>query len=422
MFTTFLHLQPEVREGMESLIEAGKIPEFGHDANLADLIFCMGFFFVYLIEEIVHGILDRKNDHNEDEAFLHRTMSLRRCSRRSPSQSDTTNPKMIPRVSLNQTADGKSLENNTKSTSTQVLLDSSSVSTIHDINITHSTFIEPEFSSKFSPLDPESQMAGGPLSIYSSYSKPNEKNTEDASRKSYYSDDYQKTDDKKYFSTMDKSSNNNHSHIFYDDDSNSSSLDDSDKLEQSFRGFFTILALSFHAVFEGLAVGLESRVNNVWYLLLAIATHKFVIAFCVGVELLSTRTKMFLICVYLSTFAAVSPLGIGIGICLSDDSSSSDGDVTTTVLQGMAAGTLLYVVFFEVLQRERANSQSGVLQLISIMAGFGVMFALQVISKYLYTISHQSAFDILHSRPLLPNIFISENLVESCALKNIKQL
>lgn len=381
MFTTFLHLQPEVREAVETLIETGVVPEFGHDAKLAELIFCMGFFFVYLIEEIVHGILDRKRDHNEDEAILHRTMSLRRCSKRSRPESEETGPTLIPRVSLVQGADAKPLDTTAKSNSTQILLDSLSVSTIHETSGTDSTFLDSNYSSKFSPLDPEAQMTGGPLSIYS-YGKNNEKSDDDSSRKSYYENEYGKSEDKT--NHHHRHHHRSHSHMLFEDDSDSSSSEESNKLGKTFRGFFTILALSFHAVFEGLAVGLETRVNNVWYLLLAVATHKFVISFCVGVDLLSTRTKTFLMVVYVATFAVVSPLGIGIGIALSDDSSSSEGDLTTVILQGMAAGTLLYVVFFEVLQRERANSQSGVLQLIAIMAGFGVMFALQVISKYTY--------------------------------------
>lgn len=51
------------------------------------------------------------------------------------------------------------------------------------------------------------------------------------------------------------------------------------------------------------------------------------------------------------------------------------------LLQGMAAGTLLYVVFFEVLARERNNQHSGVWQLVAIIAGFALMFGLQVASK-----------------------------------------
>lgn len=148
----------------------------------------------------------------------------------------------------------------------------------------------------------------------------------------------------------------------------------------SFRGLLAVLALSFHAIFEGLAVGLETSVANVWYLFAAIATHKLVIAFCVGVELMNSGTRKCLLVLYVATFAIVSPLGIGIGIAVADSSHSSLTPATV-VLQGMAAGTLVYVIFFEVLQRERANTQSGFFQLIAIMLGFIVMLGLQLISK-----------------------------------------
>jgi solute carrier family 39 (zinc transporter), member 1/2/3 len=50
---------------------------------------------------------------------------------------------------------------------------------------------------------------------------------------------------------------------------------------------------------------------------------------------------------------------------------------TTTVLQGMAAGTLVYVVFFEVLHRERSNlAHAGIWQFIALLVGFLVMFGL----------------------------------------------
>ncbi|XP_067008327.2 zinc transporter ZIP1 [Anabrus simplex] len=328
LYTTFLHLQPEVREGFVFLQTNGDIPEMEHGIHLAELVFCAGFFFVYLVEELVHLVLDRRAHEREDEAVLHRTMSLRRCSRHPAVGQDENQPTMIPRVSLASAPaakKGEELTNGSTGSSTQGLLkNSSSLSTIMIM----------DSGTKPSPLDAEVRMSGGPL------------------RRHHHG--------------------HGHSHAipFKDDDSST--------MAKSFRGLLAVLALSFHAVFEGLAVGLETSVANVWYLFAAIATHKLVIAFCVGVELVSSRTRLALVLVYIATFAAVTPLGIGVGLVLSNADDSNTSTVATVVLQGMAAGTLLYVVFFEVLQRERANTQSGIWQLLAIMAGFGVMFALQI--------------------------------------------
>lgn len=152
----------------------------------------------------------------------------------------------------------------------------------------------------------------------------------------------------------------------------------------SIQGLLTVLALSFHAIFEGLAVGLEPSIGSVVYLAAAIATHKLVISFCVGMELYvagaSTRTTLS----YLTIFSMVTPIGIAVGLAL-DYFKNDSGNLgpTPTILQGMAAGTLLYVVFFEVLARERANEKSGLLQLTAIIVGFMLMLGLQIASECL---------------------------------------
>jgi zinc transporter 1/2/3 len=106
-----------------------------------------------------------------------------------------------------------------------------------------------------------------------------------------------------------------------------------------------------HLYLQGMAVGLQQNVADVWYLFYAIAAHKFVIAFCVGLELISGGTKLVLTVVYMITFAMVTPLGIGIGIIVTEGIGPPNSLAhlwTVTVLQGMAGGTILYVTFCEV--------------------------------------------------------------------------
>lgn len=80
-------------------------------------------------------------------------------------------------------------------------------------------------------------------------------------------------------------------------------------LFNSLSALIAVLALSFHAIFEGLAVGLETEATDVWYLMGAVAAHKFVIAFCVGVELLVAKTQIILVILSVGIFALVTPLG-----------------------------------------------------------------------------------------------------------------
>ena len=56
----------------------------------------------------------------------------------------------------------------------------------------------------------------------------------------------------------------------------------------AFRGFMVVLAISLHAIFEGIAMGTLGKASVIWYLCFAIAAHKFIIAFCVGMQVCTT--------------------------------------------------------------------------------------------------------------------------------------
>lgn len=56
--------------------------------------------------------------------------------------------------------------------------------------------------------------------------------------------------------------------------------------------------------------------------------------------------------------------------------------IGNAILQGLAAGTILYVTFFEVLDRERKKDTApGLLKLLFTMIGFFLMFSLEVVGK-----------------------------------------
>jgi len=153
------------------------------------------------------------------------------------------------------------------------------------------------------------------------------------------------------------------------------------QFQAALRGFLVILALSLHAVFEGIAMGLTKSTSSVWFLFFAISCHKYVIAFCCGMQFISSGVKTWLIAVYVSTFALISPIGVGIGIALSEtvpDEASLQNSLVT-ILQGLATGTLLYVVFFEVIEKERQKGTSGLVQVSFLLLGCLVMLLMEYI-------------------------------------------
>ncbi|XP_023015016.2 zinc transporter ZIP1 isoform X1 [Leptinotarsa decemlineata] len=255
--TTFIHLLPEVSENFERL---DLTPDF--EVPYAELLMCIGFFVMYLVEECVHVYLHMK-EKPKNMTVLRRSLSIRRGE-------------AVPHL-------------------------------------------EP---SKF-----EKNLNGDPAH-------------------NHHAD---------------------HSHVVLDYSATSTVA--------IIRGLLVVLALSIHELFEGLAVGLEPSPKTVWYMFGAVSAHKLVIAFCIGVELVTSGIKTYLVIIYVFTFAVVSPMGIGIGIVLSNVEGSST-DVVSVILQGLASGTLLYVVFFEILQ---ADKKSGLKQYFAILIGFIVMFGITLL-------------------------------------------
>lgn len=78
-------------------------------------------------------------------------------------------------------------------------------------------------------------------------------------------------------------------------------------------------------------------------------------------QLASSGMKKLLILIYICTFASMTPLGIAIGIGLKSANEEIE-DPSVAILNGLAGGTLIYVVFFEVLEKERQKQSNGLFQ------------------------------------------------------------
>lgn len=146
-----------------------------------------------------------------------------------------------------------------------------------------------------------------------------------------------------------------------------------------------LIALTLHATLEGLAVGLQTETDKVLLLVAAIASHKFVVGFCLGMELATATNSFLRHAIAIAVFAGGSSAGIGIGMLVTQIEDNWVSKILMPVLQGIAGGSLLYVTVSEVLPRERARWHrttrriAGITQFLSVTCGFFFMF---ILSKY----------------------------------------
>ncbi|GFN76735.1 Zinc transporter zip3 [Plakobranchus ocellatus] len=147
-------------------------------------------------------------------------------------------------------------------------------------------------------------------------------------------------------------------------------------LPKGVQALLLLFALSFHTIFDGLAVGLQTSESEVWSVFAAIAIHKSIIAFCLGLELFQTNPeKPWRAILWLLFFALMSPLGIVIGIELTTGHMNETAKLlASSILQGLAGGTFLYVTFLEILCQYLGHYSSGnFLNQFFIFFGFAIM-------------------------------------------------
>uniref|UniRef100_A0A1B0BH59 Uncharacterized protein n=1 Tax=Glossina palpalis gambiensis TaxID=67801 RepID=A0A1B0BH59_9MUSC len=333
--TTFVHLLPEVQEVVSHLQQCGEIAQVPF--AIPEMLMCAGFFFMYLIEEAIYRYLHRSKSNklkdNGAEAAFERGHSIRNSA-----------------LVKDRNENNQSLNKNER------------------INSVSSNGGQNDFVT----VRVAQETMKSENNLFNVAHNVNESNGKVSSDGHHHHNDYERSVENTLQPGKHCSDHctPGHSHLPLNHNGKNE-----DVITSSFRGLFIVLALSLHEVFEGLAIGLEDSTNSVWFLFAAVSAHKLVLAFCVSVELIVARTKSMLAIIYTLTFATVSPLGILIGIFISHNGNASEESILSAILQGLACGTLLYVIFFEILSKHH----SGLATLAALLTGFILMFGLQLL-------------------------------------------
>lgn len=322
--TTFLHLLPDINEEIKHLQDLGKIPNL--HISLGECLMMFGFFLIYLIEEIVHYYL-----HRYQQSLQKSQASIATMKPEEETFAEAFMRGISARNSVHRRFSDGCLQITNSRRGSVILEDG------HDLK-TLDTIAE---KGQIIPTIEKTHTAGDHHHVHS-----HKEHTH---------------------------SHNQHGHSHNMPVPHSA---DEDLLVSSLRGLLIVLALSLHELFEGFAVGLQRNTVGVYYMFGAVSAHKYVISFCIGVELMVQKTKVWLAFIYVFVYSIVSALGILVGAILTTGSYGEKLQVPNIVLQGLATGTLLYVIFFEVLSKDR----SGMIPYLSIFFGFSIMLGLQYIA------------------------------------------
>ncbi|XP_031178764.1 zinc transporter ZIP3 [Sander lucioperca] len=136
-----------------------------------------------------------------------------------------------------------------------------------------------------------------------------------------------------------------------------------------------VLALSAHSVFEGLALGLQVDGAKLGGLFLGVAVHETLAAVALGVSVAKASLGMKDAAKLGVTVSLMIPLGIVVGMGI-ESAQTLAGSVVSVVLQGLAAGTFLFVTFFEILSRELDDKRDRLLKVLFLILGYAALAVL----------------------------------------------
>jgi len=129
-----------------------------------------------------------------------------------------------------------------------------------------------------------------------------------------------------------------------------------------------MVVLSVHSVFEGVVIGTAGSASTIWLLTVVVVAHKWAAAFAITNQLTEKQEATRQTLSLLSVFVFASPVGILLGMIVSDVLAGVAAAVTKTIFNTLGVGTLLYVGMTEVVPEEFTGSVIGCQKLLVFLA------------------------------------------------------
>ena len=132
-----------------------------------------------------------------------------------------------------------------------------------------------------------------------------------------------------------------------------------------------LIALSTHAIFEGIALGLTQELPAVINIMIALVLHKTAASMSLGISLskaFNSQEEKSHALFLLIVFALATPIGIGIGTLLSDTKT-----IVEIVFSSFAGGTFIYLAASEVIVEEFGNSKDRWKKMLTYLMGGSII-------------------------------------------------
>lgn len=137
-----------------------------------------------------------------------------------------------------------------------------------------------------------------------------------------------------------------------------------------------LFPLSFHGLFEGIAMGLQNSSDGLRDIAIAVFLHKWAESFVLGVSLKKGNKDLKLSIVLLFIFSITTPLGILIGAFI------SEAALVSAIFFAISAGTFLYIATTEIIVEEFSNKENKWLKLFVLCIAVAFICLLKNFAKH----------------------------------------
>ncbi len=125
-----------------------------------------------------------------------------------------------------------------------------------------------------------------------------------------------------------------------------------------------MIALSVHAIFEGLAFGLLTEMRPFINLMLSILVHKFAEAMSISIAMQKSGFEFKKLFWFLFLFSFATPIGVSIGLILAKASK-----LVGIIFISLAGGSFIYVACSELIVEEFSLPGNRWWKLLAFMSG-----------------------------------------------------
>ncbi|KAF1759384.1 hypothetical protein GCK72_015851 [Caenorhabditis remanei] len=153
----------------------------------------------------------------------------------------------------------------------------------------------------------------------------------------------------------------------------------SDEKSNILKSLTFAVAMSFHSLLEGFALGVQDTTGRIYALFFSLLLHKGVEAFSVGLQIsMANSNKIKTVLATILIYSLMAPLGSIIGSVLQNSETNIYKDCAILFLESLAAGTFIYVTFIEIMASEKSNDFNHLKQLLWIIIGFSLVTFMQI--------------------------------------------